>query len=429
MLTRPAANPDVGKTQAVELIRQAFESALAKAPQARALAQRLVDTCSVRLWDLVDSIGLQNVSTLPSLGWRKRAPGIWSHTRNALPDIVERDRLSIALRVENLAHLLKTMGLETPIEGQEFGPFRRARIIDAGDVTFDAVERNGSDAHEAVYLPERRIRRALIHQQLFRTRRREFRSADKGLNETRRLVAAAVADLGPSWACELFLRAEREFWMRWCAAGLLQFKRQARAGIGWCNVDHYTYIASREHAHDVMEILHELGFQLDETLRVDGWASQVLRHPVVRTTATVDLDLGPDETLVGGAHPLPPLLWHGCAGMWVDLHGEGLLESGPHHIACLLDRSAFARRAKSDDIALMQPSSDRREFFRQMTHAEARAIGPRRIDRLEHHELLTTRQAEHFRLHGGLAAHFECIERNDGFSGLDTPAAAPVALS
>lgn len=427
MLTRSAADAEVGKRDAAAFVRGALQQALELVPAARNFQQQLLDTCAVRFSDLVDSIGIRDATALPAMGWRRSGPGVWTHPRLALPDVLERDKPCIAFRVEDLEHLLNMLGLETPVEGQAFGPFRRARVFAASDVSFDAVERNGSNTHEALYLPERRIRRALIHQQLFRTRRREFRSAEKGMAETRRLVSAAVADLGPNWACDLFLRAEREHWMRWCTAGLIQFRRQKRAGIGWSNIDHYTYLASREQAHEAMQMLLELGFQLDTTLNVDGWASQVVRQPVLGAVVTIDLDLGANEEFP--AQSLPPLLWHGCAGLWVSLHGEGLLEGGLHHVACLLDRSAFPRLAKGDGVSFIPPVSDRHEFFQQMTLADQRAIGPRRIDRLEQHELITGRQAEHFRLHGGLAAHLECVERNDGFSGFDTPATAPVSLS
>jgi hypothetical protein len=418
--------PPRAAPQAAALVRTALAQAYEAAPEAALFAQRLLDTSAVRLLDLIDSLGLQDVDSLNSMGWRRTERGIWRHEQPGIPDILERDKLCVAFRVERLDHLLDTLGLETPIEGQPFGVFRRARVFATDGVNVDAVERNGGAAHEPVNVPEWRIRRALIHQQIFRTRRRDFRSAERGMREARRLISAAVADLGPNQACDLFLRAEREHWMRWCSAGLLQYRRQQRAGVGWSNIDHHAYVASREHVHDLIELFVELGFRLGEILRVDGWARQLLEHPVLCSTIAVDVDLDMNEELDGG--PLPPPLWHGGAGAWADLHGESLLEAGLHHVGCLLDRSAFAHQAQVDGITLLPPSSDRSAFFQQMSLPEERAINPRRIDRLEREELLTPSQAEQLRLHGGSAAQLECIERNGGFTGYDAPMTAPVIM-
>jgi hypothetical protein len=372
---------------------------------------------------------VRDTDDLIEWGWREIEPGVWRHALGALPDVVARERPCVALRVESLDAFLDAIGLETPIEGAPFAPLRRARLFSGDGASFDAVERNGGVGFAAPNVPERRIRKARLHQQAFRTRRRRLRDDEGGLRETRRVIAAAVGDLGAAWTCDLFMRAEREYWQSRCVAGLLQARRQEMLGLGWSNIDHHGYIASRQHLGQTITIFEDLGYERREVMRTGDWASQVMEHPVLRSSLTVDGDIGEHQS---DSHwpdgPLFPLMWHASAGLWVALHGEGLLEGGLHHLACRFDRGAFTRIMNRENVALMAPSSDRSDFYARMSEGEARPVDPRRVDRLQRSEFITAADAETFRFNGALASHLECVERNNGFKGFDAPVKAPLRL-
>ena len=125
-------------------------------------------------------------------------------------------------------------------------PFRRVLFAETDGVAFEAIERRGSTGYQPDDPPAATLRAAQLHLQYFRTRRRSFDDIEAAFDATDALVERAVADLGPNWACWLWLRAEREYWESRNLAGRIQKARQDLHGIGWSNQDHHTYDSSRE---------------------------------------------------------------------------------------------------------------------------------------------------------------------------------------
>ena len=107
--------------------------------------------------------------------------------------------------------------------------------------------------------------------------------------------------MGPHWACDLWLRAERYYWMSRCRPGRWQKSRQDAVGIGWSNIDHHTYDSSRRHYRHTIRILEKLGYELREMLyagELAGWGSQVLEQPTLKSTIFADVDLAPEELTI-----------------------------------------------------------------------------------------------------------------------------------
>lgn len=405
-------------------VRATLEYALSRAPGIAPLHDRLLTSCAVRLRDIVDHIAvLEGERSHEAAGWRPDGPNVWSHPSRLFPRIVARGESGIAFRVERLERLLKALEIEAQIAGASDSPLRRARLFTGDRFALDALERNGSMDFDVPSMGARRLRRAAIHQQIFRTRRRHFRSVENGYSHTERLVEAAVADLGPLWACHLFMRAEREYWLSRCESGVLQKRRQDRAGVGWCTLDHIVYCSSREHFHSGAAILQKLGYTPRHIVQLDrqaGWGSLVFEHvSALQPAVLVDLDLAGEADLTSA--PLAPLTWHGRPGLWCAMHGESLLEGGASRLAARYDLSVLKHLVRRDGVELAYPFLQPPQLRQCITPGQLQAVNPARIDVLERGGYLTRKDAETLRRNGAIATCLQGMERGDGFTGFVAP--------
>jgi hypothetical protein len=397
----------------------------------RAAAQwrtRLLAETGVRFRDLVDHVtfaGEDSRVNLEAEGWRQAEPGVWRNAAGLFPPHVRGAEDAIWLRVESADAFLAANGLAAPVEGAQFEPLRRAIAFPGEGVAVGIVERSGGAGFAPEPVEACEIRAARIHLQCFRARRREFDTVDQGLDHAERLVHAAVGEIGPHRACDLWLKAEREYWMRRCPPGARQKARQDALGIGWANIDHHTYDGSRQYFRRTIGILETLGYELREMLYAGdlaGWGSQVLEQPVIGSTIFADVDLAPHELEIDFAHAeLPPLDRHRRAGILSVLHGESILEGGLNHVAALYDQAALRAQLAREGIGMMKPFSSFPFLYQELTEGIPAPVDPARIDRLERAGHLTAAEAEDIRLNGYIATHLENIERNDGYKGFNKP--------
>jgi hypothetical protein len=406
--------------------RALLERAVAASPAAAKWAQRLLLGAGVRLADIVDHVVFDDAwgvrDGLETSGWKRVDRTVWRHPDGLFPPFVSAGEPAIWLRVENVEHFMAVNKLEAPIEGAPRGPLRRALVFE-GARPFGVIERNGCPGFELPNVEPATIREARIQLQMFRSRRREFDRVDDGLAHTERLVDAAVAAVGPHWACALWLAAEREYWMRRCAAGALQKTRQDAVGIGWSNIDHHTYDGSRRHFRSTIRILEKLGYELREMLyagELAGWGSQVLEQPVIGSTIFADVDLAPEELTIDFSHePLPDLPKHRRAGLLSELLGESMLEAGLNHVAGRYDQRALRQQLAAEGVEMMAPFSSMPHLYQELTQGDWAPVDPRRVDRLEAAGHIGAEQAEDLRLNGAIVAHLENIERNQGYKGFN----------
>lgn len=410
-------------------LRGLIDAVLAHCPEAREYADRLHVTCGVRLRDLIDHISLGHAATLSyfqAQGWIAAEDGAWSNPSGYFPDLIEGERDDILyLRVDRVETFLKATGADAAIEGCEHSPFRRAIVFRGAGTGLGVVERNGFMGYEPPRIGRDEVRAARLHAQALRSRRRQFDTVEEGLAHTEALVDAAVAAIGPHWACDLWLRAEREFWMQRCRPGLLQKMRQDAVGVGWANIDHHTYDSSRRHYRHTIRILEKLGYELREMLYAGdlaGWGSQILEQPVLRSTIFADVDLAPSELDIDFAHePLPELPKHRRAGVLSVMHGESILEAGLNHVAGLYDQRALRAQLEAVGVHMMQPFSSMAHLYQELTQGDRVAVDPSRVDLLEREGHLSSEEAEEVRMNGAILSHLENIERNDGYKGFNKP--------
>jgi len=406
--------------------RAILDAALARCPQAQAYADRLLTEAGVRLRDIVDHVDVADAAVIERIeaaGWRPMGEGAWKNPDGLFPVFVRRDADAVWLRVESAADFVRANGLSVAIEGTAHAPMRRAVAFEAAGVRVGVVERNGHPGFDVPDASDADVRRARLHHNAFRARRRQFDTVEAGLAHTEALVDAAVADIGPHRACDLWLKAEREYWMSRCPAGRLQKARQDAVGIGWSNIDHHTYDGSRAHFRHTIRILEKLGYRLREMLyagELAGWGSQVLEQPVIGSTIFADVDLAPHELQVDFAHDLlPELPKHRRAGLLSALLGESILEAGLNHVAALYDQKLLRGQLEARGLKMMSPFTDWPHLYQELTTGDWAAVDPARVDALEAGGHIGAEEAEKLRMEGSIVTHLENIERNDGYKGFN----------
>jgi hypothetical protein len=414
------------KPEAEAVLAAMLADGLADNPAAQAFAARLLTNTAIRLRDIIDHIELADrteIERFERAGWLAEADGIRRNRDGMFPPIVTGQKRVVWLRVEHVERFLAAQAASAVIEGRPENPLRRALALPGAATSFGVVERNGHGGFDVPEVSDAQLRLARIHGNAFRVRRREFDTVEAGLAHTEALVDAAVADLGPHWACDLWLKAERAFWVGRCASGRFQQERQHAAGVGWCNIDHHTYDSSRRHFRYTIRILEKLGYELREMLyagELAGWGSQVLEQPVIGSTIFADVDLAPEELTIDFAHEvLPDLDRHRRAGLLSELLGESILEAGLNHVAGLYDQTALRAQLTATGVSFMTPFSDFDHLYQELTCGDLAPVDPRRVDALEAAGHIGSDEAEKLRLEGSIVTHLENIERNDGYKGFN----------
>ena len=430
---RPLHTDRVWTTQpaAAAEVRRALEARLCRVPACAACATRLHQDLGVRFIDLLDYLSVTDAAEVRAFrdaGWTDDPvqAGVLRNATGLFPAVLtDAPRPGLGFRVEYVHEFLAAQQCDVSVEGVLHGPFRRALAYHSDGVECWAIERRGHTGFLPDDPPPATVRAARLHLQAFRARRRSFDTVASGYDHTEALVARATLDLGRDWACWLWLRAEREYWESRNHAGRVQKARQDAHGIGWANQDHHTYDSSREWFHRCVGVLETLGFECRELFyagHAAGWGSQILEQPALGSVIFADIDLAPEELDIDFAHlRLEPLPFLRRAGLWCALHGESMLESGINHLECMYDHRQMSASLGREGIRFMPPFSDFPHLYQALTEGEWWPVDPARVDALEARGLITTEQAEDFRLHGAIGSHLENLERNDGFKGFNQP--------
>jgi hypothetical protein len=238
-----------------------------------------------------------------------------------------------------------------------------------------------------------------------------------------KLATAAANDLGVDRACDLFFRAEREYWMSRNRAGRLQRARQDALGLGWGNHDHHTYRSSREQFHRLVELMEAFGLTSRERFYAGieaGWGAQVMEQPACQVMVFADVDLSPEEVAGDFAHgQLRPRDQLGTVGLWCALHGEAALQAGMHHLEAQFDFTGAREQLERDGVKSMEPFTNFPFLRQSFTQGENWLVEPQRIAAALAAGYITEEQAAQFATRGAIGSHLEVLERNDGYKGFN----------
>ncbi|MCF6156060.1 MAG: hypothetical protein E3K36_12620 [Candidatus Brocadia sp.] len=331
--------------------------------------------------------------------------------------------IEVVLKPERLDHFIQVIGQNISREGDIYGPYRKAVISAQGTYILSAVERrgyNGFCVSEKLTEDTWEYRQAL---ETFFCRQRYYESLEEAMEAIQELIYDTCKKLTPARVTDAFFRAERAYWERRNRAGQIQKARLDRLGLGWGNHDHHTYRSSRGNFTRLIKIFETLGFVCREQFFAGeeaGWGAQILEHPDCNIVLFTDIDLLKEERNENFTrHGLKQTTHRGTVGLWVELHGESILQAGLHHLAARFDFEKLRTDLKQSNIITMNPFSYF-EFLKQaFTEGEMWHVDKGRLDNLLEKGLITVTQHDMFRKDGALGGHLENIQRAQGFKGFN----------
>jgi hypothetical protein len=336
----------------------------------------------------------------------------------------------IALKVESVVEFLQMNNLPNmdSIEGEALSRLRMALAAREEGTELCVIERHGLWGFDFCGATAQQRIAAQEHLGRFRTRRRDFYSDEDAFIYTSKLVDEAIKDLGEGgkdWACDLFFKAEREFWQKRNRAAQVQYARQQKLGLGWANHDHHTYRCDRATFKEHVGLLEKLGLVCRERFYAGaeaGWGAQVMESPVTGITTFNDVDMSPEEVLGDFAHEgfREKQAQLGTVGLWCALHGQALFQAGMHHLECQFDHEALVLQLEHRaNVKTMAPFTTFPYLRQAFTEGERWAVDHKRIDALLARGQINKSQAEMFKVEGAVGSHMENLERNDGFKGFN----------
>ena len=411
-----------------------------RCPEAMKLAERMKNETGTRFKDWV---GLILTPDTPEMRERLEAAGFepipnefydadihfaFECRKGLFPRVLltESDRMSVGIKVESVADFFAAQHLTgiDRVEGEPLSRARWAKVFDGDRAALWVCERHGYNEFGLTNdMPEDRIA-AQHFLERFRARPRSYADPAQGFDELDRLLDAAIDEIGRDWACDLFFKGERDYWMTRNTAARVQYARQQALGLGWANHDHHTYRNSREHYTRVIAVFEKLGFFCRERFYAGGeagWGAQVLEHPVTGVTIFADVDMTPEEVKGDFAHEgFGEKDDLGTIGLWCHLHGESLLDAGMHHLECQFDHHALVEQLEGESgIKTMDPFTTFPYLRQAFTEGERWVVREDRLSVAIEKGWITAEQAEAFRTTGALGSHLENLERNDGFKGFN----------
>ncbi len=417
---------------AAAIVQQLVDEFCERSPAAMRLKEKFLRETGTRFADWVDHVGIGGAeidrAALVDAGFafgEIDGVPIAEHAGGIFPTLrLDGNRFGLGVKVESVVDYLSANGQkDAPIHGVPWSQFRSARIADDGNADLWVVERHGYRGFTPSELSSSEISALLHHEEAFRCRRRLFDSEADGFDHAMEVAAAATADLGVDRACEIFFRAERDFWMARNRAGRLQRARQDVLGLGWGNHDHHTYRSSRENFARLVALLESLGMYCRERFYagVDaGWGAQVMEQTACQVMVFADVDLSPEEVAGDFAHgQLPPRDHLGTVGLWCALHGEAVLQAGMHHLEAQFDFAGARQQLAEDGIRSMDPFTNFAYLRQSFTQGETWPVEPQRIAAALAAGYITKKQADQFATHGAIGSHLEILERNEGYKGFN----------
>jgi hypothetical protein len=397
--------------------------------------ERLVKQTSGRLLDWVDHLLLPDSQPvrdrMTKLGFIPRQSSdqpVWHHPGTQLPRILltgqgPGPKTGLALRTESVADFLQANSFRAEIEGEPFGPYRRAMVGEVHGVALLAVERRGSadlqpERQPAGYLPG-----YLSAVELWQTRPRTGDDEDQLWEDIFQRVEQLVAQLGAGPAAHVVCEGERRYWLSRNFAGRLQQGRQATLGLGWGNHDHHTFRSSRRHFRRLVELFTRLGFESRERFYAGeeaGWGAQVMENPAAGLALFLDVDLAPEEVAADfSREELAERQELGTVGLWCALHGDSIFGAGLHHLAALFDFERLIDDLARYGVEYMAPFSDFPYLRQAFSVAERWSVDPARVARLAGDRVISGEQAEKFLAGGAVGSHLENIQRREGYKGFN----------
>lgn len=390
---------------------------------------------STRLFDWLDHIAIDRSddkeSVLEELGFVTEevtpTDRVLHHPGAQFPRVVVHDgiekRVGLAIKVDQIDDFLMAHCLSRPIEGSINSDYRRCLISAENGISCWVVERRGTVSIDPIHHDDHAVVRYLQATEQWATRPRDGEDEDLLMINTLKLAEELVDSVGRDTAAYLVLEVERRYWQARNTAGQMQKNRQDRLGMGWANHDHHTFRSSRRHFAQLIRLFEILGFSCREHFYAGdeaGWGAQVMENPRSRLVVFLDVDLLPHEVNIDYRYQILPELDHlNTVGLWCEIHGDSILQSGMHHLEAQFLFEALKEDLETRGVGMMPPFSNF-PFLRQaFTKGEFWPVASKRLAKLLADKMITKEQGEQFRLHGAVGSHMENLQRREGYKGFN----------
>jgi hypothetical protein len=396
------------------------------------LAQKIEAQTSTRFFDWIDHIALpvETVDTeeLVKMGFQESENSgnaqVFSPRGSTLfPILLKKGKeTELAVGVEDIEAFQSRHAKEQAIQGHQNAAYRRLMVNEENRFRFVAVERRGSTGfalEESRNVPE-----YIEAFQILNSRHRSFETDEEGLAETEKVIRdLCCARLSKGRLADAFFRAERAYWQSRNRAAQVQKTRQDQLGLGWGNIDHYTFRSSRQNFATLIRIFEAMDLKPRERFHAGaqaGWGAQILEDASGRVVVFADVDLASEEREADFAHQgLKVRDALGTVGLWIGLHGESILQAGMHHLAARFSFDAIRMDLQTAGVEMMKPFSNF-PFLRQaFTEPQMWQMQKQRITQLQHRKQVTVEQAAKFTQGGAVGSHLENIQRGQGFRGFN----------
>lgn len=435
--------------EAEYFISHQLEKYLARNTFASTLAKRMLNETGSEFIDWVDYCILSNTaeSNLREVGYIDdpivhnqtiEQKYLWHPLAKVPRVILDRDITStdypgtVAIRVDDITEFILRHNITAEMKGEEFSRLRSVTASYENNTQFEVVQRCGYRGYvleKLVSNNKEHIRHA--HEQ-WRQRKRVFTDDEDGFRHTNTLLDQLITSVGRDVACDVVFAEERAYWESRNHVAQFQKRRQDHLGLGWANHDHHTFRSSRKHFIELLQMFEKLGFKIRERYYAGaeaGWGAQVLEHPINEIVVFCDVDLSQEETDMDfSRQQLPSSKKLGTVGLWVELHGESILEAGMHHLECRFNFQALQDQLEEGGIHTMKAFSDFPFLKQAFTEGEWWQVKRERLERLLHEELIDKAQFEKFLHQGAIGSHLENLQRKGGFKGFNQKSVSTIIV-
>ncbi len=392
---------------------------------AKQIQDRFATDTGTRLFDWIDHVAVchDQQDTLVELGFEEH-DGVWRNPQGLLPAVRFSDKQALAIKVDSVIDFAAANELKDncDIHGSDSDQFMSATV--SGETEFIAIERHGYQGFVAADNTPLQLKAAREFYAMISQRSRAGEGTElERFAKASTLLKDAARVIGMNWACDIFFRAEREYWTSRNRAAKIQKARQDKLGVGWANHDHHTYRCSREYFAPLVAVLELMGFQCRERFYAGeqaGWGAQVLEHPVCGIVIFADVDMSSEEVAGDFSHEgLQPRTDLGTVGLWCKLHGESFLQAGLHHLECQFDFDAAREQLMGEGVETMAPFTDFPHLRQAFTEGEMWSVDQVNLDQLVAVGSISPEQSKKFAMNGAIGSHLEILERNDGYKGFN----------
>jgi hypothetical protein len=332
--------------------------------------------------------------------------------------------LGLALRVDSIADYCSVHSIHSWIDGAPGASYRKCCILRENGLFLFLVERKQNRVMEPSVLPGNLLVEQILLKEKWQMRPRIAHDEIEELDYLRHAILVGeemAASLGENEAAHIFFHGEQLTFQVKNRAFEIQKMRQDSFGLGMQNVSHMTLRSSRRHFTQALRLMEVLGFSLREKFFKGngfGIGTFVLEQQESGLVVLLEVDISHEEVHASSIHK-PFLEWAqlGEVGLWCALHGESLLQGGPHNIGIECAPPAMESDLKNWGVSCMTLPTMEHCLHESCTVGEIWKVAPFRLHNLIKRNLMSEDKAQQILALGFEGSHLTLLYRESGYKG------------